>query len=1647
MSNIGNIILTVGDYSNANVADYLPLYSGDAAFANITAGTLFEPIQNNITEVGTLTGLTVNFDIVSNAQIITTADITTTAGNVNVPGGSVFADDRVVANVLVFSGGNVDAVDSINATNANIANTVETTNIYADNYYWANGEPFINTTGDYSNANVAAFLPGYNGPILSNALTLSSSGVKLGGNSGIGSGPLSIAIGERSGGSNGGDQLVAIGAGAGSLGAGSNSVSIGTSAGYENAGNFSVNIGYAAGETDGVLSGANSISIGTYAGRENRGDNSIAIGALAGYSGQANNSIVINASGTQLNTPQAGLFIDPVRADTSNTANVLLYDVVTKEITFGAGGGGGTGDYSNANVEAYLPFYTGDLLGVGNVNSTGNITANVNITAVGNITGSYLFGNGAFLTGIDSSYGNANVAEFLPTYNGNLANLGGNVVTTANVTASNLITSGNVFTGNIVGANNVVALNYIGNTVTTDGNITASYFIGNGSELTNLAAGNVIDGGFISSDANGRLQQSGYTVQDNAITNSNLWSSNQTSSYVLQTLLNVPNLPPVTLATTTNSTRSGLAAIDGVTPVAGNYILVKNQTNGDNGVFMAQSGAWIRQIYNGSSYANVTTETTYAELGINNGIVNVLQGTVGRNLQFQITEQNPQAIFGGAFVFVTATTKIPPASINNRFVDNTTGNDTNNNGSSAFPFATITRALTGASFPLTISLGASGLTETSPITWTSGRQNSVVQSWNWANDGGQTALGGVQTFGPGSTRNDFKGTSHVTGASAPFVFQSGAAMRNFFEDLIINTTAASWISFDPNISNWITFNNINIVNFRPLLLPAFVNPFVIYVQDQVMIMPINGTGSPNTVISIQNCMENTVRVGPEFTGIITWNGAGFNSKIGSVADTAGLITSQAELDTVLSWITDTTYDGYYYITGFTPTSFREGTVFGKQTLGGVVTQTWWARTPEECPSELSMLNGTSYVVGDLIAKGVIQGNIIAATSLSVANSFTGGSISVSGAISGNTVSATNWVRANSITAFQDLNATVATIGNLQVNNNAVVVGNLQVDSNVAITGNITVGNILTDGYYYANGEPFAGGGNGGGNSISFGNTSIEIPDSNGDIQFTINDVPYGNLTPTSVFLGANAGLIESSGNFKVAVGYGAGSNSQGAFSVAVGSLAGTELQKPFAVAVGQNAGYENQGTGAVAIGSQSGLNNQGEAAIAIGLQAGLVNQPNNSIILNASGEILNSNFANSFTVAPIRANTANITNGLYYNSNTGEITIGQIGLVSNGTTSITIPTPNKNIIFNIDNVGNILNLAVNTVSNLATADLKGRYIAHGNANIGTGAGWFGHFVNDTASQFYPNSTINSTVINVNSYSQVQHRNQTTGSRSTSDYVATADTGSDTTNYIDMGIAGSAYNNTTPLNSLGTSIAPLDGYLYTQGGNLVIGTNAANRSLRFIAGGGDTQNIVGRLAPNVVSFGLANASIANTVVLNASGNTLNVSANSTYISSVRPQGANVAIGNAVYYNSTTREITTAVIPRFSATASTTTVITAQYGPVTVIYNTVQFDAEAWYDRNTGRYQPQRAGYYQINASARLFVPGTTQTFERYIILRKNGTQINQAGGFGPTNQSISQVVFFNGTTDYVDAAVISQSTGNIGQLANGSVFSGIWMAPQ
>ena len=157
-----------------------------------------------------------------------------------------------------------------------------------------------------------------------------------------------IALGKNAGLTSQGTNAVAIGASAGNDTQGTNAVAIGVYAGYTTQSDYAVAIGQNAGATDqgssavaigqsaGLTTQSNyAVAIGQNAGLTTQGANAVAIGANAGATNQTANSIIINATGAALNSSNAGTYIAPIRADSSNAATdwAVHYNPTTSELT------------------------------------------------------------------------------------------------------------------------------------------------------------------------------------------------------------------------------------------------------------------------------------------------------------------------------------------------------------------------------------------------------------------------------------------------------------------------------------------------------------------------------------------------------------------------------------------------------------------------------------------------------------------------------------------------------------------------------------------------------------------------------------------------------------------------------------------------------------------------------------------------------------------------------------------------------------------------------------------------------------------------------------------------------------------------------------------------------------------------------------------------------------------------------------------------------------------------------------------------------------------------------------------------------------------------------------------------------------------
>lgn len=125
------------------------------------------------------------------------------------------------------------------------------------------------------------------------------------------------------------------------------------------------------------------------------------------------------------------------------TGNANVGNIISSGFFWSNGNPFTSSNYGDTNVAAYL---------------TGNITAG-NVSATG-----YYFANGTpFISGSGSStYGNANVAAYLPNYSGN--------ITANNITANGTITGGGI-------------RNYVGNTTPTNPTVGDTWFDTDGGVL------------------------------------------------------------------------------------------------------------------------------------------------------------------------------------------------------------------------------------------------------------------------------------------------------------------------------------------------------------------------------------------------------------------------------------------------------------------------------------------------------------------------------------------------------------------------------------------------------------------------------------------------------------------------------------------------------------------------------------------------------------------------------------------------------------------------------------------------------------------------------------------------------------------------------------------------------------------------------------------------------------------------------------------------------------------------------------------------------------------------------------------------------------------------------------------------------------
>ena len=243
------------------------------------------------------------------------------------------------------------------------------------------------------------------------------------------------------------------------------------------------------------------------------------------------------------------------------------------------------------------------------------------------------------------------------------------------------------------------------------------------------------------------------------------------------------------------------------------------------------------------------------------------------------------------------------------------------------------------------------------------------------------------------------------------------------------------------------------------------------------------------------------------------------------------------------------------------------------------------------------------------------------------------------------------------------------------------------------------------------------------------------------------------------------------------------------------------------------------------------------------------------------------------------------------NNNFSQLFSLEANSISSGTSNIRIPSANANIYASVANVANVVTITttgLETIGLITTgaATIGGNLTVFGNISANGGinviSGNSGQFFGNISTGFgalyagiptgYGNlsQVVFQVAADFDGYSQIEFQNTSNGVSASADYVATGDIGGDFSYFVNMGYASSNFDGTGN-NAFGNSVLPSDGYLYVQGdlsnatpgGNLVIGTNTADRVVKFVVGGGTTDDVaVTFRAPNTA----ANSTTTGTITV-------------------------------------------------------------------------------------------------------------------------------------------------------------------------------------
>jgi hypothetical protein len=331
-------------------------------------------------------------------------------------------------------------------------------------------------------------------------------------------------------------------------------------------------------------------------------------------------------------------------------------------------------------------------------------------------------------------------------------------------------------------------------------------------------------------------------------------------------------------------------------------------------------------------------------------------------------------------------------------------------------------------------------------------------------------------------------------------------------------------------------------------------------------------------------------------------------------------------------------------------------------------------------------------------------------------------------------------------------------------------------------------------------------------------------------------------------------------------------------------------------------------------------------------------------------------YQNTAYVATSGVSSLTAAAGITLSGSTGDVTVGttavlgivgtpnQISVTGNVGNIVTLGTPqdiaptsnvqfNNLTVTNLSVIGNISNVIPSIVSGpiIYVANTASNFAGINNSGLVTGnvanSVWAGILYNTTSNTwtmdignsvgitsdqiFTTNITANANLhlgnasndydfpnallqgdVDVDTYGQFVLKNHSQTANSSADIVAVANNGDDTGYYIDMGMNSNVYANVDY-----AVTGANDGYLYVNGGNLVIGTQTAAKVIKFFTDGTDNVSNV-RMTISSTGLSVVGNVTGGNMISPAliQGATLSASANITGGNLLIPAGSITASGN-------------------------------------------------------------------------------------------------------------------------------------------------------